>query len=72
MAAIPGPAWLRGNFDIVWQAHRSLSPLGDTFVRVVPETDAELLDSEEKTARKGFRHKRDRKLETPAAGGSAD
>ena len=54
LVAIPGPEWLRGNFAIVRLAHRSLSPLGETFVHMVRQADAELLEWEEKTAARLF------------------
>src|SRR5271166_227233 len=52
LAAIPGPDWMRANFGIVRLAHRSLSPLGESFVRLVQEADDDLLAWEEKTAKK--------------------
>lgn len=48
MAAIAAPPWVRGDFGIVRLAHRSLSPLGEAFVRLVQEADAELLEWEKK------------------------
>lgn len=59
--AMPAPDWVRADFGIVWLAHRSLSPLGETFVRMVQEADAELFAWEEKTARRLFRQKPSRK-----------
>jgi len=50
LAAIPAPEWLRGNFGIVHLAHRSLSPLGQTFVRIVQEVDCEMLAWEERVS----------------------
>ncbi len=55
LVAIPAPDWVRANFAIVRLAHRSLSPLGETFVRLVQDADAELLAWEEKTAKRLFR-----------------
>ena len=57
LCAIPGPQWMRGNFGIVWLAHRSLSPVGETFVQFVREADAELLAWEEATAKRLLRQK---------------
>jgi DNA-binding transcriptional LysR family regulator len=54
LAAIPGLPWMRVAFGIVRLAHRSLSPLGETFVRMVQEADAQLLAWEEKTAERLF------------------
>ena len=51
---IQGPEWLRGNFGIVRLAHRSLSPLGETFVHMVQEADEDLFAWEEKTAKRLF------------------
>ena len=62
LVAIPAPEWLRGNFGIVHLAHRSLSPLADSFVREVRQADEELYLWEEKTARKLFGCKRARAL----------
>lgn len=58
LVAITAPPWLRGNFGIVHLAERSLSPLGETFVHLVKEADAELLAWEEKTAKGIFRPRR--------------
>jgi DNA-binding transcriptional LysR family regulator len=44
------PPFLQVDFGIVRLAHRSLSPLGETFVRLVLEVDAELLECEHKNA----------------------
>lgn len=55
LLAIPAPAWVRGNFGIAYLQQRSLSPLAETFVRLVQEADAELLAWEEKTAKSLFR-----------------
>jgi DNA-binding transcriptional LysR family regulator len=57
LCAIPGPPWMRGNFGVVWLAHRSLSLVGETFVQLVREADAELMAWEEKTAKRLFRQK---------------
>ncbi len=54
LVAIPAPEWLRGNFGIVRLAHRSLSPLAESFVREVLLADEELLLWEYKTVRKLF------------------
>ncbi len=54
MVAIPAPEWVRANFGIVHLAHRSLSPLGETFVEFVKQADQELLHWEERTAKKLF------------------
>jgi DNA-binding transcriptional LysR family regulator len=54
LVAMPAPDWVRANFAIVRLAHRSLSPLGETFVRIVQDADAELLAWEEKTAKRLF------------------
>ena len=40
------------NWAIVRLSHRTLSPLGETFVRLLLDTDAELLDFEQKNAPK--------------------
>jgi DNA-binding transcriptional LysR family regulator len=48
MTAVPAPAWLGSDFGIVHLAHRTLSPLAQTFVRLVQEADAELVDWEKK------------------------
>ena len=50
LVAIPGPPWMGAAFGIVHLAHRSLSPLAETFVRFVRDADAELLAWEEETA----------------------
>jgi DNA-binding transcriptional LysR family regulator len=57
LAAFPAPDWLRGNFGIVHLAHRSLSPLGETFVRMVQEVDAETQEWELKTVKRLFPEK---------------
>ena len=44
--------FLKINWGIVRLSHRTLSPLGETFVRLLLETDAELLDFEQKNAPK--------------------
>jgi DNA-binding transcriptional LysR family regulator len=51
------------TFGIVRMAHRSLSPVGETFVRMLQEEDAKLFDFERKAAAKLFaapRHARTR------------
>ena len=58
LVAIPGPSWMGAAFGIVRLAHRSLSPLGETFVRMVQQADEELSEWEEKTAKKLFGPKR--------------
>ena len=50
--------WMRGTFGVVRLAHRSLCPLGGTFVQILNEVDAELLDWEEETAKKLFQQPR--------------
>jgi hypothetical protein len=45
---------VRANFGIVCLAQRSLSPLGETFARMVREADGELVAWEEKSAGKLF------------------
>lgn len=52
LVAIPAPSWLKANFGIAHLAQRSLSPLGETFVRMVQEADQELLEWEETNATK--------------------
>jgi DNA-binding transcriptional LysR family regulator len=44
------PPWLQSDFGILRLAHRSLSPVGETFVRLLKEVDAELLNFEQKNA----------------------
>jgi DNA-binding transcriptional LysR family regulator len=46
--------WCQGDVAVVRIAHRSLSPVGETFVRMVQEEDAKLLDFEQKAALKIF------------------
>lgn len=46
------PPSMKVDFGIVRLAHRSLSPIGETFVRILQEVDAELLKFEEKNAPK--------------------
>src|ERR1035438_9288271 len=46
------PPWLKADFGIVRLAHRSLSPIGETFVRLLKEVDAELFKFEQKNAPK--------------------
>jgi DNA-binding transcriptional LysR family regulator len=53
LAVLPLVApWIQGNFVAVRLAHRSLSPLGETFVRLLVEVSAEVLDLERKNAPK--------------------
>lgn len=54
LSAIPGAPWMATSFSIVRLAHRSLSPLGETFVRLVKEADAELFKWEGETAARLF------------------
>ena len=42
LVAIPAPDWVRANFGIVHLGHRSLSPVGEEFVEMVQQADAEL------------------------------
>jgi hypothetical protein len=44
--------FLKVDFGIIRLAHRSLSPLGETFVRLQLEADAEVLEFEEENAPK--------------------
>jgi DNA-binding transcriptional LysR family regulator len=46
------PAFLKVNWGIVRLSHRTLSPLAETFVRLLLETDAELFDFEQKNGPK--------------------
>jgi DNA-binding transcriptional LysR family regulator len=46
------PPVMKVEFAIIRLAHRSLSPIGETFVRFVQEVDAELLQFEQKNAPK--------------------
>jgi DNA-binding transcriptional LysR family regulator len=46
--------WFQGDVAVVRLAHRSLSPLGETFVRMLQEEDAKLLDFERKAAAELF------------------
>jgi DNA-binding transcriptional LysR family regulator len=46
--------WIQGNFGVVRLAHRSLSPVGETFVRFLLEVDAEVLEFEQRAAKKLF------------------
>jgi DNA-binding transcriptional LysR family regulator len=52
--AVPVPTWIKGNFGIARLAHRSLSPLGEAFVRLLQEEDAALLRWEEETTKELF------------------
>jgi len=54
LAIIPAPPGFGATFGVVRLAHRSLSPLGETFVRLVQQADAELSEWEEKTAKRLF------------------
>jgi DNA-binding transcriptional LysR family regulator len=63
LCVIPGTPWLRGTFGIVRLARRSLSPLGETLVRMVQEADEDLIEWEEKTAKRLFSKRR---LKSPA------
>jgi DNA-binding transcriptional LysR family regulator len=49
---------LKPAFGIVRLARRSLSPLGEYFVRTVVEVDSEVVELEERAAKKLFRGKR--------------
>src|ERR1035441_2244298 len=51
---------LHGEFGIVQLARRSLSPMGELFVRTVLEVDTEVAALEERAARKLFPIKRRR------------
>jgi DNA-binding transcriptional LysR family regulator len=46
------PPSLKVDLVIIRLAHRSLSPLGETFVRLLQEVDAELLEFEQKNAQR--------------------
>ncbi len=46
--------WFHSEFGVVRLAHRSLSPLGETFVRMLQEEDAKVLDTEKKAVPKLF------------------
>ncbi len=50
LCAIAGPPWMTAEFGIVHLAHRSLSPLGRTFVRLIQEADAQLSSWEQEAA----------------------
>ena len=50
LVAIPAPDWVRANFGIAHLAHRSLSPVGEEFTRMVTHADEELLRWEKKNA----------------------
>jgi DNA-binding transcriptional LysR family regulator len=54
LAAVPAPPWLKSNFGIARLAHRSLSPLGEEFVRMVREEDAALLAWEKQATNELF------------------
>jgi DNA-binding transcriptional LysR family regulator len=57
LTAVPGPAWLKGNFGIARIAHRSLSPIAEEFVRIVREEDAALLAWEKQATQELFGRK---------------
>jgi len=46
------PPFLKVDFGIIRLAHRSLSPLGESFVRLQRDVDAEVLEFEEENAPK--------------------
>jgi len=46
------PQWMKADFGILRLEHRSLSPIGETFVRLIKEVDAELFEFEQKNAQK--------------------
>jgi DNA-binding transcriptional LysR family regulator len=48
------PPFMKVDFGVVRLAHRSLSLIGETFVRILMEVDAELLEFERSTAAKLF------------------
>jgi DNA-binding transcriptional LysR family regulator len=48
------PPFMKVDFGIVRLAHRSLSLIGETFVRILMQADAELLEFEQRTAAKLF------------------
>lgn len=54
LVVLPGRPWMRVTIGVVRLAHRSLSPLGESFVKLLQEADAELLVWEEETARTLF------------------
>jgi DNA-binding transcriptional LysR family regulator len=54
LAAVPAPPWLKSNFGIARLTHRSLSPLGEEFVRMVREEDAALLAWEKQATKELF------------------
>ena len=43
---------MKVDFGVIRLAHRTLSPLGETFVRLLQEVDAELCDFEQRNAPK--------------------
>ena len=65
MAIVPVvPPMLQVDFSIVRLARRSLSPLGELFVRTVMEVDSEVVGLEERAAKRLFRAKRGGKTDT--------
>lgn len=46
--------WFHSEFGVVRLAHRSLSPIGETFVRLLQEEDAKVLEIEKKAIPKLF------------------
>ncbi len=61
MAVLPlVPPMLHTDFSIVRLARRSLSPLGELFVRTLQEVDREVVAEEQRAARKRFAKKRRR------------
>ncbi len=55
LAVLPLVApWFKPEFGVVRMAHRSLSPVGETFVRLLQEEDAKVLDFERRAAAELF------------------
>ena len=50
LVVLPVVPWFQSDFGVVRLAHRSLSPVGETFVRMLQEEDALLLDFERNAA----------------------
>jgi DNA-binding transcriptional LysR family regulator len=50
LCVLPLAPWFQSNFGVVRLAHRSLSPVGETFVRILQEEDAIVLDFERSAA----------------------
>jgi hypothetical protein len=46
------PSWIKADFGILRLPHRSLSPVGETFVRLLQEVDAEIFEYEQMNAPK--------------------